>query len=69
MSKCFVFYQVLVGTNTQWVTSVDGVIPPNAIPGGNSEDGETLYIGRAQHEGTTPIGKVSYLSENQKHIG
>ena len=51
-------FQVLTGGGVHWVQSVDGQLPPGAVPGGNSEDGETLYIGRAQHEGTKTIGKV-----------
>lgn len=33
-------------------------IPPNAVPAGNTEDGEVLFVGRANHEGTVTIGKV-----------
>jgi len=35
-----------------------GDIPPNAIPGGETEDGEPLFVGRVHHEGTVTIGKV-----------
>lgn len=35
-----------------------GNIPDNAIPGGETEDGEPLFIGRVEHEGTMTIGKV-----------
>ncbi|XP_054278824.1 uncharacterized protein LOC128997238 isoform X1 [Macrosteles quadrilineatus] len=51
-------YEALTGSNLQWVPSVEGQIPPNAVVGGTSETGETLYIGRAQHEGSTTVGKV-----------
>jgi len=51
-------YEALTGSNLQWVPAVEGQIPPNAVVGGTSEDGETLYIGRAQHDGSTTVGKV-----------
>ncbi|KAG8242533.1 hypothetical protein J6590_063646 [Homalodisca vitripennis] len=51
-------YEVLTGSNLQWVPSVEGQVPPNAVVGGTSETGETLFIGRAQHEGSTTIGKI-----------
>lgn len=52
---------MLTGPNLQWVVSQEGVVPANSVEGGKTEDGETLYIGRAQHEGTTTIGKVILL--------
>ncbi|XP_043277426.1 uncharacterized protein [Venturia canescens] len=51
-------YQVLCGCNPRWVPTSGGNIPPNAIPGGESEDGEPLFVGRVEHEGTVTIGKV-----------
>jgi hypothetical protein len=60
-------YEVLVG-NANWVQTSGDNIPPNALPGGESEDGEPLFIGRVAHEGTMTIGKVqpshgcSYIS-------
>lgn len=51
-------YEVLCGCNPSWVPSSGGNIPGNAIPAGESEDGEPLFIGRASHEGTLTIGKV-----------
>lgn len=53
--------QVLTGPNLQWVASQEGVVPANSVEGGKTEDGETLYIGRAKHEDTTTIGKVRPL--------
>ncbi len=41
-----------------WLPSSGSEIPPNAVPGGLSSGGETLYIGRGPHEGTTTNGKV-----------
>ncbi|KAL1448810.1 hypothetical protein WDU94_000070, partial [Cyamophila willieti] len=52
-------YEVLCGgADATWVPTEAGALPPNAFPGGNTEDGETLYIGRASHEGSLTIGKV-----------
>lgn len=42
-------------------------MPPNAIPGGETEDGEPLFIGRVNHEGTVTIGKVQ-ASHNTCYI-
>lgn len=50
--------QVLCGCNPVWIPTEGGNVPPNAIPGGETEDGETLFIGRAPYEGTVTIGKV-----------
>lgn len=33
-------------------------IPSNAIPAGETEDGEPLFVGRVSHEGTMTLGKV-----------
>jgi hypothetical protein len=53
-------YEVLVvpSASVSWVANSGGTIPEKAIPGGISEDGEVLYIGRAPHEGTVTVGKV-----------
>ncbi|XP_034177579.1 uncharacterized protein LOC117603005 isoform X4 [Osmia lignaria lignaria] len=51
-------YQVLCGCKPMWVPTSGNQIPPNAIPGGETEDGEALYVGRVNHEGTLTIGKV-----------
>jgi hypothetical protein len=50
-------YEVLVGGGN-WVPVAGGAIPGNAIPAGESEDGEPLFVGRAHHEGSVTIGKV-----------
>ncbi|CAH2040647.1 unnamed protein product, partial [Iphiclides podalirius] len=42
----------------RWMESRDGVIPPNAIAGGNTSSGEPLYIGRAKEQGSLTPGKV-----------
>ncbi|XP_076164565.1 uncharacterized protein LOC143145254 isoform X2 [Ptiloglossa arizonensis] len=51
-------YQVLCACNPKWVPISGSNIPPNAIPGGETEDGEALYVGRVYHEDTLTIGKV-----------
>lgn len=51
-------YQVLCGCNGNWVAASGGDIPSNAIPAGETEDGEPLFVGRVNHEGTMTIGKV-----------
>jgi len=53
-------YDVLVvpAANVSWTATTGGTIPEKAIPGGISEDGEILHIGRASHEGTVTVGKV-----------
>ncbi|GLG97810.1 uncharacterized protein GBIM_04492 [Gryllus bimaculatus] len=51
-------YQVLCGCDVTWVPSAGGEIPSNALPSGETEDGEPLFTGRAQHEGTVTVGKV-----------
>lgn len=51
-------YEVLCDFRGTWVASSGGSIPPNAVPGGQSEEGEPLYIGRVVHEGSLQVGKV-----------
>ncbi|CAG9581153.1 unnamed protein product [Danaus chrysippus] len=51
-------YQVLVGGPNNWIATSGSNIPPGALPGGQSEDGETLYVGRVNHEGSLTTGKV-----------
>lgn len=50
-------YEVLVGNGT-WVHGAGTNIPPNAVPAGETETGEPLFVGKAKHEGTETIGKV-----------
>lgn len=33
-------------------------IPPEAVVGGQTSDGEPLYVGRVHHAGSHTIGKV-----------
>ncbi|XP_070520354.1 uncharacterized protein [Cardiocondyla obscurior] len=51
-------YQVLCGCRPTWLPISGGNIPSNAIPAGETEDGEPLFVGRVHHEGTVTIGKV-----------
>ncbi|XP_017757606.1 PREDICTED: uncharacterized protein LOC108548956 isoform X5 [Eufriesea mexicana] len=51
-------YEVLCGCNPAWVQVSDNNIPRNAIPAGETESGEPLFVGRVEHEGTVTIGKV-----------
>ncbi|KAK0072402.1 hypothetical protein PV325_011412, partial [Microctonus aethiopoides] len=51
-------YQILCGCTPRWVATSGENVPPNAIPAGETEDGEPLFVGRVAHEGTKTIGKV-----------
>lgn len=51
-------YEVLCSGGGHWVPVYSGNIPPNALPGGQSADGEPLFVGRANHDGAILIGKV-----------
>jgi hypothetical protein len=51
-------YDVLCGGNVQWVHSSNGQSHPNAVPGGTTESGETLYIGRAHYQNSITPGKI-----------
>ncbi|XP_073829706.1 uncharacterized protein [Musca autumnalis] len=51
-------FQVLVGAGFMWVACENGNIVPGAVPAGTTCDGETLYIGRAEHAGSLCVGKV-----------
>ncbi|CAH2102819.1 unnamed protein product [Euphydryas editha] len=68
-------YQVLVGGRNHWVPTSGSNIPPGAFPGGQSEDGEPLFIGRVRHEGSVTTGKVQqshgvcYISFGGQELG
>ena len=51
-------FELLCNGNVEWVHTEAGHIVPNAVPGGHSASGETLYIGRAWHAGCLINGKV-----------
>ncbi|XP_068083287.1 natterin-4 isoform X2 [Anabrus simplex] len=51
-------YQVLCGCQAMWVPCAGGEVPSDALPSGETEDGEPLFVGRVQHNGTMTLGKV-----------
>ncbi|XP_059614537.1 uncharacterized protein LOC132260445 [Phlebotomus argentipes] len=68
-------YEVLCNISGRWISGSRGTVPAHALPGGTSEQGETLYIGRANHKGTQTIGKLQpshklcYIPYAGKEIG
>lgn len=68
-------FEILVcGNNNNWVAAEDGHVPENAFPAGFSEQGETLYIGRVEHNGCIITGKVQpshrvcYIAYGQQEL-
>lgn len=51
-------FQVLTGCEVQWVPASGGQVPDGALPSGETEEGEPLFVGRTSHEGTMTLGKV-----------
>ncbi|CAH0548099.1 unnamed protein product [Brassicogethes aeneus] len=51
-------YEVLCDFNGSWLACNGANIPANAVPAGQSEDGEPLYVGRVVHDGNLTVGKV-----------
>ncbi|KAG4072159.1 hypothetical protein HA402_015658 [Bradysia odoriphaga] len=51
-------YEVLVGRTVRWKADKNGKVPRDAFAAGRATNGETLYIGRAPHNGSLTIGKV-----------
>ena len=51
-------FQVLTGCEVEWVPASSGQVPDGALPSGETEDGEPLFVGRTSHEGTRTLGKV-----------
>lgn len=51
-------YEILVGGRGNWVAVSGKDIPASAMPAGESEDGEPLFVGRVKYEGTVTVGKV-----------
>lgn len=56
-------FEVLINTGFKWVSATDGYVPENAVIGGQSLSGETLYIGRAMHNGQNTPGKICRRSK------
>ncbi|XP_075156713.1 uncharacterized protein LOC142229992 [Haematobia irritans] len=50
-------YEVLCNSYGRWIPCNGNGVPPNAIPGGRTGNGEPLYIGRVHHNGTMTVGK------------
>ena len=59
-NACFCF-QVLTGCEVEWVPASSGQVPDKALPSGETEGGEPLFVGRALHEGTMTLGKVYFV--------
>lgn len=51
-------WQVLCKGEFAWEFCRNGEIPTDAVVGGQTSDGEPLYIGRVIHKGAQTIGKV-----------
>lgn len=51
-------FEVLVGGNFTWTRERNGGVPPRAFSAGRTKQGETLYIGRVDHNRSQTIGKV-----------
>ena len=51
-------FQVLIGGEVEWVPASGGQVPERALPSGETEEGEPLFVGRTSHDGTMTVGKV-----------
>ncbi|XP_015610509.1 uncharacterized protein LOC107275171 isoform X2 [Cephus cinctus] len=51
-------FQVLCGKDINWIKGWQGSVPLYALPAGETEDGNALFIGRILHDGIYYIGKV-----------
>jgi len=52
-------YEILMCSSAyNWTAAEKGSVPVNAFSAGQSEQGETLYIGRVFHNGDLIVGKV-----------
>lgn len=51
-------YEVLTGTGFSWIGSSNGNTPTGAVVVGNQQNGEPLYVGRANFQGSLTPGKV-----------
>ena len=45
-----------------WVPDSDGNVPNGALPVGETQNGEALYMGRVEHESTLTPGKVPIVT-------
>ena len=51
-------FEILIGAEGCWVTALGNKVPENAFCAGNSEQGESLNVGRAKHENSIIVGKI-----------
>lgn len=51
-------YEILCNGNVKWVASGHGDVPSGAVVGGQTGNGEPLYIGRSHFSGSLTPGKV-----------
>lgn len=51
-------YQVLCNCDPVWMPATEGRVPTGALPAGETEGVEPLFIGRATHNGVMCVGKV-----------
>ncbi|KAK4879055.1 hypothetical protein RN001_007201 [Aquatica leii] len=51
-------FDYLCQQTLQWVPSANGQVPPGAVPGGHTSNGETLYLGRVRHANALTVGKI-----------
>ncbi|XP_018321824.1 uncharacterized protein LOC108734675 [Agrilus planipennis] len=51
-------FQILCEQKFEWVPAENGHVPPGAVEGGRTSNGEILYIGRVSHGKAQTIGKI-----------
>lgn len=51
-------FEILVGSDVSWNRERNGKVPSGAFAAGRTSTGETLYIGRVEHNRSITIGKV-----------
>jgi hypothetical protein len=58
MIEWMICFQVLTECDFEWVHASGGHVPERALPSGETEEGEPLFVGRTSHEGSMTLGKV-----------
>ncbi|XP_020292377.1 natterin-3-like [Pseudomyrmex gracilis] len=51
-------FEILCQSEVAWQFCSNGEVPADAVIGGQTTDGEPLYVGRVLHSGAQTIGKV-----------
>ncbi|CAD6208316.1 GSCOCG00003325001-RA-CDS [Cotesia congregata] len=51
-------FEVLCQGEFAWEFASNGVIPEGAVVGGQTSEGEPLYVGRVLHNGAQTVGKI-----------